>query len=52
MTQYREYHGGNTYKQGDKTLLPFSVQANHALIDGYHIGKYTERLQTFVNEIK
>jgi chloramphenicol O-acetyltransferase type A len=33
-------------------LLPFSVQVNHALIDGFHIGKYVDRLQTFIDEMK
>ncbi len=43
---------GKYYKRGGKTLLPFSVQANHALIDGFHIGKYVDKLQTFMDEIK
>jgi chloramphenicol O-acetyltransferase type A len=40
---------GKYYKQGDKTLLPFSVQVNHAFIDGYHIGKYIDKLQKFID---
>jgi len=43
---------GKYYKQGDKTLLPFSVQVNHALIDGIHIGQYVDRLQTFINKLE
>ena len=43
---------GKYYKQGGKTLLPFSVQVNHSLIDGFHIGMYIDRLQTFIHEIK
>ena len=43
---------GKYYKQGEKTLLPFSVQANHALVDGFHVGKYMDKLQRFINEIK
>ena len=42
---------GKYYKHEDRTLLPFSVQANHALIDGFHIGKYIDKLQTFIDEI-
>jgi chloramphenicol O-acetyltransferase type A len=42
---------GKYYKEGDKTLLPFSVQANHALIDGFQIGKYVEKLQNFFDEL-
>ena len=43
---------GKYYKQGEKTLLPFSVQANHSFIDGYHVGCYIERLQKFIDEMK
>jgi len=43
---------GKYYKQGAKTLLPFSVQANHSFIDGFHVGKYVHKLQTFIDEMK
>ena len=43
---------GKYFKQGNNFLLPFSVQVNHALIDGFHIGKYIDQLQTFVDELK
>jgi chloramphenicol O-acetyltransferase len=33
-------------------VLPFSVQVHHALIDGFHIGKYIEKLQEYLDEIK
>jgi chloramphenicol O-acetyltransferase type A len=36
---------GKYFKEGDKTLLPFSVQVHHAFADGSHVGKYIERLQ-------
>ncbi len=42
---------GKYFKHDDKILLPFSVQVNHALVDGYHVGKYVDRLQTFLDEI-
>jgi len=42
---------GKYYTNGNKVLLPFSVQVNHALMDGVHIGKYTEKLQSYLNEI-
>jgi chloramphenicol O-acetyltransferase type A len=41
---------GKYYKKEDKIMLPFSVQLNHALADGYHIGKYIEILQNYLNE--
>ena len=43
---------GRYYEKDGKILLPFSVQVNHALIDGFHIGKFIEKLQKFLNEIK
>ena len=42
---------GKYYESGEKILLPFSVQAHHALVDGFHVGKYIEKLQTFLNEM-
>lgn len=43
---------GKYYPQGEKMLLPFSVQSNHALVDGIHVGKYVQHLQTFLDEIE
>lgn len=42
---------GKYYKNGDKIMLPFSVQVHHALVDGLHIGKYIEKLQTYFDII-
>lgn len=42
---------GKYYKQGNKVLLPFSIQVNHALVDGFHIGKYIDKLQKFINNL-
>jgi chloramphenicol O-acetyltransferase type A len=42
---------GKYFKQEDKVWLPFSVQVHHALLDGYHIGKYAEKLQQYLDEI-
>ncbi len=41
---------GKFYRQGEKVLLPFSVQVNHALADGFHVGKYMEKLQEYLNQ--
>ena len=43
---------GKYYKCGEKTMLPFSVQVNHALADGFHVGKYIEKLQLYIDEIQ
>jgi chloramphenicol O-acetyltransferase type A len=42
---------GKYFSQGDRIMLPFSVQVNHALVDGYHVGQYVNRLQDYMNEI-
>ncbi len=35
---------GKTKLSGDRVMLPFSVQVNHAFVDGYHIGRLNEEL--------
>jgi chloramphenicol O-acetyltransferase type A len=40
---------GKYYEDGGRTLMPLSLQVNHALADGFHIGKYFEALQEFLN---
>lgn len=42
---------GKYYKRGENTLLPFSVQVNHALVDGVHIGLFMDKLQAFLTRI-
>lgn len=41
---------GKYYNAGGQILLPFSVQANHALVDGIHIGQYINGLQAYLDE--
>lgn len=36
---------GKYYSEGEKVLLPLSVQAHHALVDGRHMGHYFERFR-------
>lgn len=43
---------GKYFEDKEKIMLPFSVQVNHALIDGFHIGKYTERLQAYLDNFR
>ncbi len=31
-------------------MMPFSVQVHHALMDGYHVGKYVQRVQELLCE--
>jgi chloramphenicol O-acetyltransferase type A len=42
---------GKYYKEGGRTLLPFSVQVNHALADGVHIGKYLDALGAYIESL-
>lgn len=43
------YYWGKYFKDGEKTMMPFSVQVNHALVDGLHVGRYYERFQEYLN---
>ncbi|MEN0005376.1 MAG: chloramphenicol acetyltransferase [Bacteroidota bacterium] len=38
---------GKYFRLGDSMLIPISVQAHHAVVDGVHMGQFFERLQTF-----
>jgi chloramphenicol O-acetyltransferase type A len=41
---------GKYFEEGDKTLLPFSVQVHHAFADGIHVGRYVEKLQNYLDD--
>jgi chloramphenicol O-acetyltransferase type A len=36
---------GRFIKEDERTLLPFSVEVHHALMDGLHVGRYVARLE-------
>ncbi len=38
---------GKYREEGDKLIMPVSVLANHAFIDGYHLGIFFKNLQTY-----
>lgn len=40
---------GKYFKEGGKLLLPLHVNAHHALMDGYHVGKYFEIFQKLLD---
>lgn len=40
---------GKYYKKDGRILMPLSVQAHHSFVDGIHIGKFADRLQTYLN---
>lgn len=41
---------GKYFNEGEKVLLPFSVQVHHALVDGYHVGEYFGKLQEYLDQ--
>ena len=40
---------GKYMQDGGRILLPLSIQANHALVDGLHVGKYLSALQELID---
>lgn len=42
---------GKFYREGDKILLPLSVQVHNAVCDGFHVGRFVNELQTLCNEL-
>lgn len=41
---------GKFYKQADKTLMPMSVEVHHALMDGVHMGRFINKLESYLQE--
>ena len=41
---------GKYFEQDGRTLVPFSVQVHHGLVDGFHVGKYYEEIQRALDE--
>lgn len=41
---------GKFVKEDDRTLLPFSVEVHHALMDGLHVGRYVSRMEKALAE--
>ncbi len=36
---------GKFTRENDRTVMPFSVEVHHALVDGLHVGRYIERVE-------
>ncbi len=36
---------GKIFEENQRRKIPFSVEVNHAMMDGFHVGKYFNRLQ-------
>ncbi len=43
---------GKFREENDKKLMPISVEAHHALMDGYHAGQYFEIFQKEIDNLK
>lgn len=43
---------GKYFKQDNKLLLPFSIQAHHSFVDGIHMGQLAHLLQNYLNDLK
>lgn len=41
---------GKMTEINDKKLMPVSIHGHHALMDGYHVSEFVERLQNILNE--
>lgn len=39
---------GKYHRVGDQVRVPVSVEVHHALMDGLHVGRYFERLQSYL----
>lgn len=41
---------GKFTREGDHTLMPFSVEVHHALVDGLHVGRYVARIEEMLSQ--
>ena len=42
---------GRVFAAGDRELMPLSVEAHHAMMDGIHVGRFYERFQNAVDSL-
>ena len=42
---------GKMFRDGERRLMPFSVEAHHALMDGYHVGRYFNLFQEKLDSV-
>jgi chloramphenicol O-acetyltransferase type A len=43
---------GKMFEEGGRRLMPFSVEVHHALMDGYHVGRYFEVFQEKLDSVE
>jgi len=42
---------GKNFESNDRSQMPVSVDVNHDMMDGYHVGKYFELFQKELGQI-
>lgn len=42
---------GKFFDQGGKKLMPLAIQANHALVDGLHMGQFYQKFQALADSV-
>lgn len=40
---------GKFYTDGEKTIIPLAIQVHHAVCDGFHLSRFSNDLQEFLN---
>ena len=43
---------GKMYEQNGRKLINVAISANHALVDGYHVGQFVESFQKYLDDKK
>lgn len=43
---------GKYFERDMKIILPFSIQAHHSFVDGFHVGKLIDLLQQYLDDSK
>jgi chloramphenicol O-acetyltransferase type A len=43
---------GKMFEEGERKLMPLSVEANHAIMDGYHVGRFFTRFQELIDSVE
>lgn len=43
---------GKFFKDGEKTMMPLSIQCNHALVDGRHVGEFYQNFERLAAELR
>ena len=43
---------GKLFDDGDRKLIPLSVEANHRIMDGFHVGNFFNRFEEIVSSLQ